>query len=831
MKKDLRTLKATTKRKGTKLIAIASTEDTDRAGDILPVSKWNLKQFEMNPVLQAGHDYRPQYTVGIAKNMQVVGKQLTFEPVFHEITPLAKQIKQMYEKGFLKAWSVGFIPAQDAKGLNELLEVSAVAVPANAYALMKGFDGETMEKELQTKLQEWKEKAVYEEDETDENWNSEELSEEGEESLETEEEEDEEEEAEVSSEILETPEEVVEVKDTPLDEPNAGEDLTAGVPLDVATQHVSMLKSETMDILSQLVANLTTACDPTTDDNGEMKGTMNMIPPQLLRQHYNDAKSGINDAFNAHGNDMLGSDDASSGSDNLVNAGMVYKKSWNPDLPKVFSKDFDTNSVRSGATSFENGIFMKYFDCQVKDLFNNQYFIESPLIGAYLAGFKSELSKYQVSDTRNWYGQAEYPPVYEVIQLSSSVSDDFLLEGTNFYRDDGKNVMAVKFQPVWGGMIVSLVTTLEQKTLNKLILSNVEKWVLDNNPLKGEKFSLSGQFIKKNDYTFDDVFMTQENVDSVKKSLRVLSGDLKSRGLLMMGPPGTGKTMTGKVLTQQENSTFIWVSAKDMYRIGAIGAIKLAFQLARDLGPSILFFEDIDAWIKGEATDLLKTELDGVLENKGLLTILTSNFPEQLPDALLDRPGRFHDILNYALPTEDIRSKMIQKWGNVDEATAKPFAEQTEGYSGAHIKELVEYSRIVAEDDGLPMSEALVKGIEKLNQQKELVQAIRQTTKGFDMISVKEGKVLSAKNLQHLTTAKEHLDTVLKSVVPNSEPSDDITEPVAPEIVVDPAKDNQTIVHPKTYKAPSADEIVLKALQKIAGHSNSAIREIKKGRE
>lgn len=137
-------MEATTKKKDGHLLAIASTESEDRVGDRLKMDDWDLSRFKKNPVLQAGHDYSPQSTIGIAKNIRIEGKTLVFEPHFHTETQLARDIKAMYEHdpAILSAWSVGFIPlammeGEDGKplGKNELLEVSAVAVPANADCL------------------------------------------------------------------------------------------------------------------------------------------------------------------------------------------------------------------------------------------------------------------------------------------------------------------------------------------------------------------------------------------------------------------------------------------------------------------------------------------------------------------------------------------------------------------------------------------------------------------------------------------------------------------------------------------------------------------------
>lgn len=144
--KETKYFQATTVKKSSgKLLAVASTSTVDRVGDSLSIEDWDLSKFKANPVLQAGHDYRPQYTIGIAQNIRVDEKgRLVFEPLFHEETQLARDIKAMYEcePPILKAWSVGFIPNAmvtnrkgEKMGKNELLEVSAVAVPANAEAL------------------------------------------------------------------------------------------------------------------------------------------------------------------------------------------------------------------------------------------------------------------------------------------------------------------------------------------------------------------------------------------------------------------------------------------------------------------------------------------------------------------------------------------------------------------------------------------------------------------------------------------------------------------------------------------------------------------------
>ena len=154
MEKEKKSLEALVEKIEGKLVAIASTENEDRLGDVVLASGWDLRSFKKNPVLLFAHNYT-QPPIGLAKNIKVEGKKLMFEPVFHGITELSRQVKQLYEEGIMKAFSVGFIAKElDEKNSNiitksELLEISAVPVPANAEALVqmsKSIDKGAMEK-------------------------------------------------------------------------------------------------------------------------------------------------------------------------------------------------------------------------------------------------------------------------------------------------------------------------------------------------------------------------------------------------------------------------------------------------------------------------------------------------------------------------------------------------------------------------------------------------------------------------------------------------------------------------------------------------------------
>lgn len=136
-------IQAELKREGDKILFIASDETLDRHGEVIPLESWDLSKFKSNPVLLVNHDYRVENIVGKAKGIKIdeykPGKKaLIFEPVFHEITQLAKEVKQMVIDGLLNTVSVGFLrkyPERDGgREMNELMEISFVPVPANPGA-------------------------------------------------------------------------------------------------------------------------------------------------------------------------------------------------------------------------------------------------------------------------------------------------------------------------------------------------------------------------------------------------------------------------------------------------------------------------------------------------------------------------------------------------------------------------------------------------------------------------------------------------------------------------------------------------------------------------
>lgn len=119
---------------------IGSTAAVDRVGEVVE-QNWDLENYKRNPVILYGHD-QSGLPIGKAVNVAVENGALTFDVKFvpAEIYPFAGTVEAMYRDGFLNAVSVGFIPTDvDGNTIKkaELLELSAVPVPANHEALMQ----------------------------------------------------------------------------------------------------------------------------------------------------------------------------------------------------------------------------------------------------------------------------------------------------------------------------------------------------------------------------------------------------------------------------------------------------------------------------------------------------------------------------------------------------------------------------------------------------------------------------------------------------------------------------------------------------------------------
>jgi len=178
-----------------------------------------------------------------------------------------------------------------------------------------------------------------------------------------------------------------------------------------------------------------------------------------------------------------------------------------------------------------------------------------------------------------------------------------------------------------------------------------------------------------------------------------------TKGLLLSGPPGCGKTLIAKALASETEVNFISVKGPElmsMYVGESERGVREVFHKARQAAPCIVFFDEIDALastrasgghqdagVGGRVLSQLLTELDGIEELKGVLVLAATNRCDLLDPALL-RPGRFDLQIELPLPDQTAREKIFQVHLRdrplAKDVTAKWLAEQTEGFSGAEIE-------------------------------------------------------------------------------------------------------------------------------------------------
>lgn len=393
---------------------------------------------------------------------------------------------------------------------------------------------------------------------------------------------------------------------------------------------------------------------------------------------------------------------------------------WN----KSLGKGFDIVREHLEPSNLEYDWVSRWAGCQVKELYQCSSCIPSYRLGSWLTGLRYAMRDWKLEDTRSiTCNGKEVPPQYEVMQLNSKMSDTFMVDGIQFYK--GACCLSIKLARFWGGIGVTVYAALKDIEVANKIIDDSWRWAIENNFLKGEAFSLSGDFISKTDESWDDVFLGSGNTKSLKAAVSQINRRGQSaanRGMILMGEPGTGKTLSGRIIRNSVDATFVWLSSRDFYYSGAFRGMMDAFDLARELSPCVLFIEDVDNWMSSTTCDLLKTEMDGIGRSSGIITILTTNYPERLPDALIDRPGRFHDVLQFDLPDATIRRQMLDKWlAEASDAAKAKAVKRTQGYSGAHLYELAQYARSISESDELSLDKAVDQAISKIESQRELI--------------------------------------------------------------------------------------------------------------
>jgi ATPase family protein associated with various cellular activities (AAA) len=167
------------------------------------------------------------------------------------------------------------------------------------------------------------------------------------------------------------------------------------------------------------------------------------------------------------------------------------------------------------------------------------------------------------------------------------------------------------------------------------------------------------------------------------------------RGALFIGPPGNGKTHAIKALVNELGLPCLYVKSFRAEHNAEQSNMRAVFVRARRSAPCLVVLEDLDSLIKDENRAFLLNELDGFADNEGVMVIASTNHPEKLDPAILDRPSRFDRKYRFDLPALPERMAYIKHWNQalqiemrLTDSEAAAVAECADRFSFAYLKEL-----------------------------------------------------------------------------------------------------------------------------------------------
>ena len=227
----------------------------------------------------------------------------------------------------------------------------------------------------------------------------------------------------------------------------------------------------------------------------------------------------------------------------------------------------------------------------------------------------------------------------------------------------------------------------------------------------------------KNRITFDDVAGVDEEKEELEEIVEFLKNPKKftdmgariPKGVLLVGQPGTGKTLLAKAVAGEAGVPFFIISGSDFVEMFVgVGASRVRdlFDQAKKNAPCIIFIDEIDAVGRQRGAGLggghdereqtlnqLLVEMDGFAANEGVIVLAATNRPDVLDKALL-RAGRFDRQIVVGLPDVKAREQILEvhsrKKRLADDVDLKVIAKNTSGFAGADLENILNEAALLA---------------------------------------------------------------------------------------------------------------------------------------
>ncbi len=286
---------------------------------------------------------------------------------------------------------------------------------------------------------------------------------------------------------------------------------------------------------------------------------------------------------------------------------------------------------------------------------------------------------------------------------------------------------------------------------------------------------------KKSKVTFKDVAGAKEAKQELSEIVDFLKNPKKfieigaeiPKGVLLMGAPGTGKTLLARAVAGEASVAFFSISGSEFVEMFVgVGASRVRdlFKMAKEVAPAIVFVDEIDAVGRARGSGMgggndereqtlnqILVEMDGFEPNEKVIVMAATNRPDVLDPALL-RPGRFDRRVVIDLPDRGDREEILKihcaKKQLAEDVNIQVVAERTPGFSGADLASLMNEAAILAARED------------------------RKTIGQFDLIRSIEKVMLGPERRSHILSAKEKEITayheaghaLVASVLPHADP-------------------------------------------------------------
>ncbi|MCD8366666.1 MAG: ATP-dependent zinc metalloprotease FtsH [Clostridiales bacterium] len=368
-------------------------------------------------------------------------------------------------------------------------------------------------------------------------------------------------------------------------------------------------------------------------------------------------------------------------------------------------------------------LILLFFNLIVAPMLSSSQIVEVDY-GTFMSMIENqEIGSVEITDTQIYFTDTEETVVYTTGLMQDATLTERLYEAgatfTSEIEETTSPILTILLSVVLPLVIFVALGQYMSRKLTEQMGKNSMSFGMGKSNAKVYVESTAG-------IRFDDVAGEEEAKESLAEIVDYLHnpdkytevGASMPKGLLLVGPPGTGKTMLAKAVAGEANVPFFSISGSEFVEMFVgMGASKVRdlFKQAKEKAPCIVFIDEIDAIGKKRDSQLggndereqtlnqLLTEMDGFEGNNGVIILAATNRPESL-DPALTRPGRFDRRVPVELPDLQgreailkVHAKKIKAAEDVDYHT---IARMASGASGAELANIVNEAALRAVRNG-----------------------------------------------------------------------------------------------------------------------------------